>query len=58
MGKYKVYYYNETTKTTKTVTAKAFGIIQAVEVAICEHLELLCWEIVKVEKIDDNTEGK
>lgn len=56
MEKYNVFYYNDTTKSTKTVTAKAFGIIQAVEVAICEHLELLGWEIVKVEKIDDNTE--
>lgn len=51
MEKYKVYYYNGTTKKTKAVTVKALGIIQAIEVAIRGNIYLLGWEITKAEKI-------
>ena len=51
MSKYKVYYYNDETKKTKTATVKATGIVPAIEEAIRKHLDLLGWEIVKAEKI-------
>lgn len=47
---YKVHYQNPDTQKLKVVKVKATGVINAVDTAIIKHLDLLGWEIIKVEK--------
>ena len=50
MSNYKVFYQEPDTQKIKVITVKAQGIISAVNTAISKHLDLLGWEIIKVEK--------